>query len=205
MDRARAMVERLAGLGVPGHLGAGRAIAGGGVVGRPHMARAMAAAGVDRRGRTRRSGPEWIGDGGRAHVARYALDPARAIAPHPGRGRGGRAGPPAGGARGWTGARRGDRRPGRGRAVRHRGLAPGSGRRPAGVTCGLWPPASAWSASGGSDDHGELTGFRIGSDTIAADACRGASLAGARRRPAGARGERRGAASPAAQRARRQD
>ena len=54
------------------------AIAGTAVVGRPHIARAMAASGaIAAAGQafTR----DWIGDGGRAYVGRYALDPVRAI------------------------------------------------------------------------------------------------------------------------------
>jgi predicted metal-dependent phosphoesterase TrpH len=54
------------------------AIAGPAVVGRPHIARAMAASGAiasPREAFTR----DWIADGGRAYVGRYALDPAHAI------------------------------------------------------------------------------------------------------------------------------
>src|SRR6185312_5999160 len=54
------------------------AIAGPAVVGRPHIARAMAASGAiasPRDAFTR----DWIADGGRAYVDRYALDPFRAI------------------------------------------------------------------------------------------------------------------------------
>jgi predicted metal-dependent phosphoesterase TrpH len=53
-------------------------IAGDGVIGRPHVARAMIEAGVVSsvdEAFTR----EWIGPGGRAHVRRYALNPADAI------------------------------------------------------------------------------------------------------------------------------
>jgi predicted metal-dependent phosphoesterase TrpH len=76
--RARAMVTRL------GELGAGvtweqvARIAGGAVVGRPHIARAMAEAGVV-------DSPagaftaDWIADGGRAFVARYAITLDRAV------------------------------------------------------------------------------------------------------------------------------
>jgi predicted metal-dependent phosphoesterase TrpH len=76
--RARAMVDRLAGLGVDVSWEQVAAIAGQAVVGRPHIARAMADSGaiaVPREAFTR----DWIADGGRAYVGRYALDPVRAI------------------------------------------------------------------------------------------------------------------------------
>jgi predicted metal-dependent phosphoesterase TrpH len=77
--RARAMVGRLQELGAPVTWEQVMAIADGAVVGRPHIARAMAQAGVV-------ATPEeaftadWIADGGRAYVDRYAADPERAIA-----------------------------------------------------------------------------------------------------------------------------
>jgi predicted metal-dependent phosphoesterase TrpH len=77
--RARAMVERLVDLGVPISWDDVVAIAGTAVVGRPHIARAMAASGAiasPDQAFTR----DWIADGGRAYVGRYALDPVRAIA-----------------------------------------------------------------------------------------------------------------------------
>src|SRR5256884_471209 len=76
--RARAMVDRLAGLGVDVSWEQVAAIAGQAVVGRPHIARAMADSGAiatPREAVTR----DWIADGGRAYVGRYALDPVRAI------------------------------------------------------------------------------------------------------------------------------
>src|SRR5690242_12586755 len=76
--RARAMVDRLAGLGVAVTWAQVAEIAGTAVVGRPHIARAMVASGAIARPReafTR----DWIADGGRAYVGRYALDPVRAI------------------------------------------------------------------------------------------------------------------------------
>jgi predicted metal-dependent phosphoesterase TrpH len=78
VDRARAMVERLQELGAPVTWDQVIAIAGSGVVGRPHIARAMAEAGVIETPE-QAFGPEWIGAGGRAHVPRYALDPVRAV------------------------------------------------------------------------------------------------------------------------------
>jgi predicted metal-dependent phosphoesterase TrpH len=76
--RARAMVDKLVGLGVDVSWEQVAAIAGQAVVGRPHIARAMAANGAiasPREAFTR----DWIADGGRAYVGRYALDPVRAI------------------------------------------------------------------------------------------------------------------------------
>jgi 3',5'-nucleoside bisphosphate phosphatase len=165
--RARAMVERLAELGVPVTWEQVSAIAGGGVVGRPHVARAMVEAGViDTPDQA--FGPDWIGDGGRAHVARYALDPARAIALI--RAAGGVAVLAHPRARGWM--------------VPDEVIA---GLADAGLSgVEVWHPDQGAHqrgllqdlaarlglvASGGSDDHGELTGYRIGSDTISADAC----------------------------------
>jgi predicted metal-dependent phosphoesterase TrpH len=55
------------------------AIAGDGVIGRPHVARAMIEAGVIS-SVDEAFTPQWIGPGGRAHVSRYALDPVDAIA-----------------------------------------------------------------------------------------------------------------------------
>jgi len=72
------MVDRLIDLGVPITWDDVAAIAGSAVVGRPHIARAMAASGAiaspDQAFTT-----DWIADGGRAYVDRYALEPTRAI------------------------------------------------------------------------------------------------------------------------------
>ena len=76
--RARAMVDRLVGLGVPISWDDVAAIAGTAVVGRPHIARAMAASGAIA-SPDQAFTPDWIADGGRAYVGRYALDPVRAI------------------------------------------------------------------------------------------------------------------------------
>jgi 3',5'-nucleoside bisphosphate phosphatase len=79
VHRARAMVERLRALGAPVTWERVTAIAGDAVVGRPHIARALAEAGVVATPAGAFTA-EWIADGGRAHVGRYAPDPARAIA-----------------------------------------------------------------------------------------------------------------------------
>lgn len=76
--RARTMVERLRELGADVTWERVRAIARGEAVGRPHIARAMVEAGavatIDEA-----FTPEWIAPGGRAHADRYAPDPVRAV------------------------------------------------------------------------------------------------------------------------------
>ena len=78
IHRAKAMVGKLRELGAPVTWEQVSRIADGAVVGRPHIARAMAEAGVVPAPADAFTG-EWIGDGGRAHVGRYAPDPARAV------------------------------------------------------------------------------------------------------------------------------
>jgi predicted metal-dependent phosphoesterase TrpH len=79
VQRAKAMVERLADLGVPVTWEQVTAIASeDGVIGRPHIARAMIDAGVV--GSVQEAfTTEWIGPGGPAYVAKYALDPVDAV------------------------------------------------------------------------------------------------------------------------------
>jgi hypothetical protein len=79
VHRARAMVARLAELGAPVTWEQVAAIAGDAVVGRPHIARALAEAGVVATPADAFTA-EWIADGGRAHVDRYAPDAGRGIA-----------------------------------------------------------------------------------------------------------------------------
>ena len=93
VHRARAMVARLAELGAPVTWEQVAAIAGDAVVGRPHIARALAEAGVVATPADAFTA-EWIADGGRAHVDRYAPDAARGIALVRGRGRRSRPRPP---------------------------------------------------------------------------------------------------------------
>ena len=166
VHRAEAMVERLAELGVPVTWEQVSALAAGGVVGRPHVARAMVEAGVIE-SPEQAFGPDWIGEGGRAHVRRYALDPARAIALV--RAAGGVSVLAHPRARGWE--------------VPDNVIAGLAAAGLAGIE--VWHPDQDQAqrtalqdlaarlnlvASGGSDDHGELTGYRLGSDTIAPDA-----------------------------------
>jgi 3',5'-nucleoside bisphosphate phosphatase len=166
--RARGMVDRLRELGVGITWPQVQALAGGGVVGRPHIARAMVAAGAVRRPDEAFTS-EWIGAGGRAYVTRYAPDPVAAIGfiraaggaavlAHPGAvSRGDRlsdqaiAGLAAAGMAGLEVAH-----PDHDHAERERlgALA---------ASLGLVP-------CGGSDDHGSLTGHRIGCETTAPEA-----------------------------------
>jgi len=165
--RARAMVDKLAGLGVEISWEQVASIAGQAVVGRPHIARAMAASGAiasPREAFTR----DWIADGGRAYVDRYALDPARAIGlvrqaggvavlAHPRAGRdtwmsAGQIGGLA--AAGLAGLE--VFHPDQSEAERARLLA-------LAYDLGLV-------ATGGSDDHGSLTDYRLGCETTPAEA-----------------------------------
>jgi predicted metal-dependent phosphoesterase TrpH len=162
--RARAMVDRLVDLGVPVTWDDVAAIAGSAVVGRPHIARAMAASGAIASPEQAFT-PDWIADGGRAYVGRYALDPVRAIAlvrsaggvaalAHP---RANRdllvtdeqiAGLAAAGLAGVE--------------VFHPDQPVAEQARLLGLSRDL-----GLIATGGSDDHGSLTGHRIGSHTAA--------------------------------------
>ncbi|HEU5418340.1 MAG TPA: PHP domain-containing protein [Streptosporangiaceae bacterium] len=160
--RARAMVSRLAELGAPVTWDQVTQIAGDGVVGRPHIARALAAAGVVATPADAFT-PEWIGAGGRAHVTRYALDPVRAVALVRAAGGVTVLAHPRGAARGWqipdevladlaaaglAGVEVNHPQQDAGQRARLQELA---------ASLGLVP-------SGGSDDHGALTGFRIGTE-----------------------------------------
>ena len=165
--RARAMVDKLAGLGVDVSWEQVAAIAGQAVVGRPHIARAMADSGAiasPREAFTR----DWIADGGRAYVDRYALDPFRAIGlvraaggvtvlAHP--------------------------RASRDILVSDEEIAGLAAVGMAGVEV-FHPDQSeaerarlialahdlGLAATGGSDDHGSLTGYRLGCETTSAEA-----------------------------------
>jgi 3',5'-nucleoside bisphosphate phosphatase len=76
--RARAMTQRLRELGADVSWEQVSAIAGDAVVGRPHLARALAASGAIADPADAFTA-EWIGDGGRAFVDRYAPGLARAV------------------------------------------------------------------------------------------------------------------------------
>ena len=76
--RARAMVDRMRDLGADVTWEQVAAIAGDAVVGRPHLARALAAAGAVATPADAFTA-DWIADGGRAFVDRYAPGLARAV------------------------------------------------------------------------------------------------------------------------------
>lgn len=76
--RGRLVVDRLVDLGVPLTWEQVAALADGGVVGRPHIARAMVEAGVITEP-AQAFTTEWLAPGGRAYVSRYALDPVAAV------------------------------------------------------------------------------------------------------------------------------
>ena len=168
VHRAREMIARLAELGAPVTWEQVSALAGGGVVGRPHIARAMVEAGVID-SPDQAFGPDWIGAGGRAHVRRYALDPARAVALVRDAGGVSVLAHPRVPERGWTvpdGVIADLAAAGlSGIEVRH----PDQDRSRRTELQALADRLGLL-ASGGSDDHGELTGYRIGSETAAPDA-----------------------------------
>jgi 3',5'-nucleoside bisphosphate phosphatase len=162
LHRARAMVTKLSALGAPVTWDQVSEIASGGVVGRPHIARALVDAGVVPTVAEAFT-PEWIGPGGRAHVARYALDPARAVRMVRAAGGVTVLAHPRGSARGW-------RTPDEvieeladagltGIEVAH----PQHDERERQVLTEL-AHRLGLVVSGGSDDHGELTGYRIGTE-----------------------------------------
>lgn len=161
--RARSMVDKLAGLGVPVTWEQVSEIAGGGVVGRPHIARAMIDAGIVA-SIDEAFTPDWIGPGGPAYVSRYALDPARAIRLVRAAGGVSVLAHPRGAGRGWqipadviaelaqSGLD--------GIEINHPQHDERERARLSELarTLRLIP-------SGGSDDHGALTGHRIGTET----------------------------------------
>lgn len=167
--RARAMVDKLNELGAPVTWEEVSEIAGGGVVGRPHIARAMIEAGVVP-SFDEAFGPEWLGPGGPAHVSRYALDPAKAIELVSAAGGVTALAHPRGQTRGWQ--------------VPSEVIADLAAAGLTGIEVNhpqqdeqersrLSELASRLGlvASGGSDDHGALTGFRIGSEVAPEGAC----------------------------------
>jgi len=165
--RARAMVDRLADLGVDVSWEQVAAIDGQAVVGRPHIARAMADSGAiasPREAFTR----DWIADGGRAYVDRYALHPVRAIGlvraaggvtvlAHP---------------RAARDTRVTDEQITRLAAAGLAGLEVFHPDQSDAERARLLALASDLGlvATGGSDDHGSLTGYRLGGETTSAGA-----------------------------------
>jgi 3',5'-nucleoside bisphosphate phosphatase len=165
LSRARRMVEALRALGVGITWAQVEALAGGGVVGRPHIARSMVAAGAISRP-DQAFTPEWIGAGGRAHVSRYAPGPERAI----------RLIRAAGGVAVLA-------HPGavsRGEKLSDQAIARLAAAGMAGLEVahpdhdhaerkrlGALATRLDLVPCGGSDDHGSLTGYRIGQETTA--------------------------------------
>jgi predicted metal-dependent phosphoesterase TrpH len=166
--RARAMVDRLAALGVPVSWEQVAEIAGPAVIGRPHIARAMVACGAIAEP-AQAFTTDWIADGGRAYVSRYALAPGLAI----------RLVRRAGGATVLA-----HPRAGRDWDLSDEQIAGLAAAGLAGVEV-FHPDHTAAArtqllaltadlgllASGGSDDHGGLTGHRIGAETAADGVC----------------------------------
>ncbi|MEU5884883.1 PHP domain-containing protein [Spirillospora sp. NPDC047279] len=163
--RARRMVDRLRALGVDVTWEQVLALARGDSVGRPHVARAMLDAGAVatiEEAFTER----WIAPGGRAHADRYALDPVRAVRLIAGAGGVSVLAHPKADKRGYVIADE----------VIERLAAAGLG----GVEIDHPDHAAAdrshlrdlarglgLAGTGGSDDHGALTGDRLGRETTA--------------------------------------
>ena len=165
--RARAMVDRLADLGVDISWDQVAAIAGPAVVGRPHIARAMAASGAiasPREAFTR----DWIADGGRAYVSRYALDPVRAIGLVRAAGGVAVVAHPRAGRDTWVSDEQIAGLAAAGLAGLEAFHPDQSGTERAGLLALAHDLALV--ATGGSDDHGSLTGHRLGCETTGADA-----------------------------------
>jgi predicted metal-dependent phosphoesterase TrpH len=162
LHRARAMVDQLAALGAPLTWDQVSEIAGGGVVGRPHIARALLAAGAVS-SLEEAFGPDWIGPGGRTHVSRYALDPVKAIRLVRAAGGVTVLAHPRGESRGWQipDETIGDLTEAglNGIEVNHPQQDEGERERLRVLAARL-----GLIRSGGSDDHGALTGFRIGTE-----------------------------------------
>jgi predicted metal-dependent phosphoesterase TrpH len=162
IERGQAMVAKLAELGTGVTWDQVTSIAGDAVIGRPHIARAMVQAGVIGSADEAFT-PQWIGPGGRAHVRRNALDPVDAIALVHAAGGVTVLAHPLALRRGWTLS-----------AELITELAAGgldgvevahpdhdeAQRNQLSTLAGMLGLAQ----TGGSDDHGELTGDRIGSE-----------------------------------------
>jgi hypothetical protein len=166
LRRGQAMVGKLRELGVGVTWEQVVALADGGVVGRPHVARAMVAAGaVSSPGQA--FSDDWIGVGGPAYVRRYALDPVAAIGLVKAAGGVAVLAHPGAVTRGWK--------------IPDEVIAGLAQAGLAGVEINHPDHDEAERArlhaaaqrldlvpTGGSDDHGGLTGYRIGCETTAA-------------------------------------
>jgi predicted metal-dependent phosphoesterase TrpH len=161
--RGQATVQRLRDLGVDVTWEQVAALAAGGSVGRPHIARAMVEAGAIAEPSEAFS-PDWIGTGGRAYAGRYALDPARAIGLVRASGGAVVLAHPGAISRGWR--------------IPDEAVAALAGAGLAGLEVDHPDHDEAERArlralaadlglvtTGGSDDHGDLTGHRLGVET----------------------------------------
>jgi predicted metal-dependent phosphoesterase TrpH len=165
LRRGEAMVAKLQQLGVNVTWDQVVAVAGGGVVGRPHVARAMVAAGAI-------SSPEqaftseWIGAGGRAYVSRYALHPVVALTLVKAAGGVAVLAHPGAVTRGWKipdEAIAGLAEAGlAGLEINHPDHDHAERNRLTALAARL-----GLVGTGGSDDHGSLTGYRIGCEVTA--------------------------------------
>jgi predicted metal-dependent phosphoesterase TrpH len=166
--RAEAMVARLADLGTGVTWEQVAALADGGVVGRPHIARALADDGAVDEPASAFS-KEWIGMGGRAYVGRYALDPVQAIRLIRAAGGVTVLAHPRAGRDSWMVP---DEVLAKLAEAGLRGIEVSHPDQDHKERLRLETLANELGlvASGGSDDHGTLTGHRIGSETIPPDA-----------------------------------
>jgi predicted metal-dependent phosphoesterase TrpH len=166
--RGQAIVGRLRELAVDITWDQVAALAAGGSVGRPHIARAMVAAGAIEAPQDAFT-PDWIGSGGRAYVSRYALPPVRAIELVRASGGAVVLAHPGAVSRGWripvetiadlAGAGLA------GLEVDHPDHDEAERQRLRGLAADL-----GLLATGGSDDHGSLTGHRLGTETTSPEA-----------------------------------
>ena len=164
LRRGREMVARLRELGVGISWQQVATLAGGGVVGRPHIARAMVAAGAIA-DPAEAFTPAWIGTGGRAYVGRYAPDPAAAVRLIRAAGGVSVLAHPAAATRGWTVPDEAVA------ALAAAGLAGLEVSHPdhdhsQRLRLAALAASLGLAASGGSDDHGSLTGHRLGCETV---------------------------------------
>ena len=161
-SRGRDMVDRLRELGVDITWPQVEALADG-VVGRPHLARAMVATGAISRPEQAFT-PERIGAGGRAYVSRYALDPVRALWLIAQAGGAAVLAHPGAVSRGWRISDEAVSRLARvglaGLEVQHPDHDQAERSRLGALAADL-----DLVPTGGSDDHGSLTGDRIGQET----------------------------------------
>lgn len=167
VHRAERMVDRLAALGAGVSWEQVAAIAAGGTVGRPHIARAMVACGVIGRPEEAFT-PDWLAPGGRAYVPRYAPDPVHAIGLVQAAGGVPALAHPRAGERGW---KMPDEEISRLADAGLAGVEVNHPDHPEAERLKLADLAARLGLAvlGSSDDHGSLTGHRLGCETTAPD------------------------------------